>query len=466
MKIFLAGATGVLGSRALRLLVAAGHDVTAVARSEAKANAISRAGATPARVDLFDADSVRTAVAGHDAVCNLATHIPPASRAFVPGAWAENDRIRTEGVTNLVDAALAAGVPRFVQESLAFVYADGASAWLDEDAPVVRSSPTASAETAEASVARFAAGGGTGVVLRFGYFYGADASHTRSQLRAARQGVAGLVGAAGAYQPAVHLDDAAAAVVAALDAPTGIYNVVEDRPGTRAEIAEAMADALGVAPLWLPPAPPGPASLAYLTSSQRVSNRKFREATGWAPRYPTPREGWAQVVAEAGLGPAAAAPSERGRRLVVRLSLAYLAVGALPLALWATLSPRGWFAGFPGFGRHWVAVDGPYNAHLATDVGALFLGLLTVTVVALCSRSRLLVRTAGAAWVVSALPHFVYHLGHRAGLAAGDQVASLGGLALQVVLGAACVWLAPPTRPARTEPPAVVDDRPAVASQA
>ena len=446
MKIFLAGATGVIGTRALALLVAAGHDVTAIARSDEKADAVRRAGATPVRVDLFDAAALESAVAGHEVVCNLATHIPTPSRSLVPGAWSENDRIRTEGVHNLVDAALAGGVGRFIQESLAFVYADGGSDWLDEDAPIAAGPPTASSRRAEESVARFTAGGGNGVVLRFGYFYAPDSIHTRRQLQAARQGIAAAVGPPQAYQPVIHADDAAAAVVAALAAPAGVYNIVEDRPGTRTEIAAAMADALGVAPLWVPPKTPVLPPIAFMGFSQRVSNRRFREATGWAPAYPSPREGWAAVVADSGLSPDDAGVRDRRRRLATRVALAYLAIGALPLALWATFSPRAWFDGFPGLGRHWVAVDGPYNHHLAGDVGALYLGLLTVTVVALCSRSRLLARTTGAAWVVSALPHFLYHVAHRSVLGTGDQIASLGGLFLQVVLGAAVIVLAPPSR--------------------
>src|SRR5580765_982765 len=109
MRVFVAGATGVLGRRAIPALVAAGHAVTAVVRSPAKAALARSLGATPVEVSLFDPDALRAAVAGHDAVCNLATHIPPLTRAADPRAWDENNRIRTDGSRNLVDAALAAG---------------------------------------------------------------------------------------------------------------------------------------------------------------------------------------------------------------------------------------------------------------------------------------------------------------------------------------------------------------------
>ena len=329
---------------------------------------------------------------------------------------------------------------------MAFVYGEGGNAWLDESAPLALGAPTESTRAAEAAVARFSAGGGTGVVLRFGYFYGPDAVHTHAQLKAARQGISAFPGPPGAYQPQVHLDDAASAVVAALEAPAGVYNIVEDRPGTRAEIADAVAAAMGVAPLWLPPPAARVPGMSYLTSSQRVSNRAFRSATGWAPRYPSPAEGWAAVVSAAGMGPTSGSTSERRRRLAVRCALAVLVLSDAPLALWATFAPRSFFDNFPGPGHRWVAVDGPYNHHLVGDVGAFSLALLVVTVVALCSRSRLMVRTAGAAWVVSALPHFVYHLGHQGRLSSGDQAASLAGLAFEVVLGVVCIALAPPSR--------------------
>jgi 2-alkyl-3-oxoalkanoate reductase len=125
MKVFVAGATGVLGRRAVAGLVRSGHEVSALVRSDAKAGQVVAAGAAPVRCSLFDPDGLRSAMAGHDAVINLATHIPPVTAAARAPAWAENDRVRTVGSRNLVDAALVAGVGRYVQESIAFLYADG-----------------------------------------------------------------------------------------------------------------------------------------------------------------------------------------------------------------------------------------------------------------------------------------------------------------------------------------------------
>jgi nucleoside-diphosphate-sugar epimerase len=144
MKVFVAGATGVVGNRAVaRLvdarhevtavarLVDARHEVTAVARSAEKAELVRSLGATPVHVSLFDRDGLTAALAGHDAVVTLATKIPSISHALAPGAWDENNRIRTEGSATLVDAAIAAGVSRYVQESITFTYPDGGDAWID-----------------------------------------------------------------------------------------------------------------------------------------------------------------------------------------------------------------------------------------------------------------------------------------------------------------------------------------------
>src|SRR5437660_1162349 len=97
-------------------------EVTAVARSEAKAAWVRSVGAAPVNVDLFDPAGVKGAVAGHDVVCNLATHIPPTAKMVLPGAWDENNRIRREVSRNLVDAALAAGAERYIQEAVCFLY--------------------------------------------------------------------------------------------------------------------------------------------------------------------------------------------------------------------------------------------------------------------------------------------------------------------------------------------------------
>ena len=301
MKVFVAGATGVLGRRAVALLVTQGHDVSALARSDARAALVEGLGATPVRAELFDPDAIRRAVAGHEVVCNLTTHIPPLSRMGLPGAWAENDRIRTEASRHLVDAALAGGTQRYVQESVVFLYRDGREAWIDEAAPIDPVANLRSAIVAESHAARVTAAGATGVILRFAAFYGPDSDATLDMIRLARRRIA-LGAGPDAYVSSITTDDAASAVVASLSAPAGLYNVGDDEPVTRREFFAALTGALGVGPAFVAPA--GLAKLggpkaAVLTRSQRVSNRRFVDATGWKPASPSVRQGWPVVVAAA-----------------------------------------------------------------------------------------------------------------------------------------------------------------------
>ena len=123
---------------------------------------------------------------------------------------------------------------------------------------------------------------------------------------------------------------------------------------------------------------------------------------------------------------------------VVRAALAALLVVAVPVGLWATLSPRSFFDEFPGGGRTWVAADGPYNEHLVRDFGSLNLALAAVTVVALVTLARPVVLAAAAAWILYSLPHLVYHLRHLDLYDTTDQVlniaALVGGLVLPVIV--------------------------------
>ena len=305
MKICVAGGTGVVGRRAVPALVAEGHEVSGVARTPEKADLVRSWAATPVEVDLFDPAALGAAVAGHDVVVNLATAIPPFSKAARAKAWATNDRLRRDASRNLVDAALAAGAGRYVQESVSFLYADGGEGWIAEDHPVAPTSITASALDAEAQARRFTdESGGAAVVLRFGSFYGPDSGHTADVLRFARRGLGTTPGRRDAYLSSVSTDDAAAAVVAAATrAPAGVYNVVDDEPLTRAAFDDVLAAAVGRKRLR--PMPNLAVRLLgdkldHVVRSHRISNRALRTA-GWAPRYPSVREGLAALVSE---GPA------------------------------------------------------------------------------------------------------------------------------------------------------------------
>src|SRR5437762_6331749 len=172
MRLSLAGATGVLGRRFVPQLVHAGHQVTGAARTPSNQAMLERMGAASASVDLFAPATLAHAVRGHEAVVNLATHVPPSSRAFFPGAWRETDRIRRIGAVNLMNAALAGGATRFIQESFAPIYPDQGEEWIDERAPVRPARYNRGVIDAEAAAEHFTRSGGTGVVLRFAFLYG------------------------------------------------------------------------------------------------------------------------------------------------------------------------------------------------------------------------------------------------------------------------------------------------------
>lgn len=215
--VFVTGGSGVLGSALVPLLAARGDRVRAPSVSE---------------LDLFDPDAVRRAVRGADAVVHLATRIPPPERMGEPGAWAMNDRLRAEASRHLVDAASAAGVQVYIQPTVTFVYPPHGH--VDESTPIVGDGGDfRSAVEAERQAARFTAGGGRGVALRFGLLFGPGTGSPEPDLDR--------------YGAVLHVEDAGAALLAALDAPAGVYNVV--------------------------------------ASGGRVSNVRFMAATGWSPRH-------------------------------------------------------------------------------------------------------------------------------------------------------------------------------------
>src|SRR5947208_16460396 len=171
MRVFVTGATGAIGRYVVPELVTAGHEVTGLARSDDKARQLDAQGASAARVSMFDVDELKDAFTGIDAVLNLATSIPPVTKAAGARAWADNERIRREGSTAVVDAALSCGVGRLVQESITFTYPDCGSEWIDESvAPAPVAGNYGGVFVAESNAQRFTDSGGVGVVLRFALF--------------------------------------------------------------------------------------------------------------------------------------------------------------------------------------------------------------------------------------------------------------------------------------------------------
>jgi nucleoside-diphosphate-sugar epimerase len=293
--IVITGVTGVVGRRAVRELLSRGDRVVGVTRSARGRSLLESLGARAVEAEVFDQPALESAFAGADIVINLLTHVPPADRMALPGAWDENDRLRREASAVIARAAQAAGAGRLVQESLAFLYADAGDAWVDEGAPVTGGGTTTTALDAETNATHLFAG--DTVILRFGMFIGPDSHLSRANVEDARRGISPSVGRRDAYQPTLWLDDAGAAVASALVAPAGTYNVADDDPPTRAEIDAALAAVVGRDALR-PPVDEVPSELEPLSRSQRVCSRKLQEATGWTPRVRAGTDGWRLTAEE------------------------------------------------------------------------------------------------------------------------------------------------------------------------
>ena len=293
VKCVLTGGTGVIGRAAVTALVAAGHEVRVVCRSSSNVDCVRARGAVAVPGDLARPDSLAAAFDGADTVVNLATHVPVGGRALLPGAWRRHDLLRTDGVRAVVEAARAAGVRRVVQESVSSVYADQGDEWVTEQSPVLITASTEPAAVGESLVQEYADGLRTGVVLRLGQIVGDD-PQTRHRLRAVSRGRACGVGHPSDWAHVVHTDDLGGAVLAALHAPSGVYNVGAE-PVQRFDLAQGYADAVGaengaflgrVARWALGD------RLEPLTRSLRVSSDHFAAQTGWRPLRPKFDAGW------------------------------------------------------------------------------------------------------------------------------------------------------------------------------
>jgi len=303
MKIFVAGGTGVLGRASVKALVEAGHEVRASARTNLKADAVRKLGAETVQVDLYDPKEVRRAVAGCEAILRLTTKIPPIAKMRKRGAWEETNLLRTEGARILVDSAIAEGAQVYVHESVAFVYADAGTQWITEDSRVDdgKSEILRSALDGEKEAGRFSESGGRGIVLRFGGFYGPESSQTADMISMMRRRLLVQPGPGSHYVSSIYIPDAGTAVLSSLNVPTGIYNVVDENPLLFKEFLHTLADAVHAPKPFRFPGALGKATFggvwSYLSRSLRVSNARFKKASGWKPNVPSVAEGWPIVAA-------------------------------------------------------------------------------------------------------------------------------------------------------------------------
>lgn len=304
MKVFLAGATGVLGRRVVYRLRERGHQVVALARTPEKAHWLEEQGASPQSVSLFDAEELVRAADGCDVVVHAATSIPRKARVR-PRDWAENDHIRREGTRSLTICAARIGASAYVQQSVVWVARPDDESAFDEDSPVVSHPLMQSAADGE----RIALDAGqrhgfSATVLRCGWFYGADAAHTRMFRDGLRRRQFPVVGKGDAIWACLHLDDAASAFATAIEQPqTGLWHVVDDEPVQVRDFLNQFAALLDskpprTVPVWLARLFAGKQAVEFFTHSTRTSNARFRRDFAWSPQYPSYREGLRQVVDE------------------------------------------------------------------------------------------------------------------------------------------------------------------------
>jgi len=303
MKVFIAGASGVLGRRLTRQFIARGHSVIGLVRSAKAESAVKAAGGEPRHADLFDAESLAKAAEGCDTVIHAATSIPT-KRKPAPADWAMNDHIRRKGTRYLSEAAAKIGAKTYLQQSIAWVARPQDDSAFDEDSPAIPDPAVQSAIDAEL-IAREAGSvdGFTVAILRGGYFYDDESAHTRMIADGLRKRQMPIIGSGEAAWAMIHTDDAASAFVAVAEQPrNGVWNVVDNELVTVRAFLGEFAKRLGAppprrVPVWLAKWLAGEQAVAYFTRSTRTSNARLRRDFAWTPKYPTYREGLDQIVA-------------------------------------------------------------------------------------------------------------------------------------------------------------------------
>jgi len=307
MRVFVAGASGAIGTRLVPQLIDRRHEVIGTYRSPGGAERLRTLGVEPVALDLLDPRAVREAVlaSSPDAIVHEATALTDVRFSKdLDGTFGPTNRLRREGTDALLDAAREAGVARFVAQSYANLrYARVGGPVKTEADPLDPDPIEAMRETSAAmnylDEAVTAAGG---IVLRYGNFYGAA---NDGLLEPVRKRQFPIVGDGGGFSSFVHLDDAAAATVLALeqeqDGPE-IYHVVDDEPAPVREWLPVLAEALGAKPprrfpVWLARLIAGETAVMLGTESRGASNAKAKRELGWTLRYPSWREGFAEAYA-------------------------------------------------------------------------------------------------------------------------------------------------------------------------
>jgi nucleoside-diphosphate-sugar epimerase len=300
MRVFVTGASGALGSRLVPRLIDAGHEVIGTYNSASSAELLRVLGATPVQVDLLDPSAVGCAVidAAPDAIIHQATALGNSKFGRnLDATFAQTNRLRIEGTDALLAAAREAGVRRFVAQSFApYRYAREGGPIKTEDDPLDLIPPQSARQTYAAmqhldrAVTDFG-----GIALRYGGFYGAA---NDGLIEPVRKRKFPIIGAGGGLMSFIHLDDAAAATVLALDHDgPAVYNIVDDEPAQVREWLPVLAQALGAkpprkVPRWVARVLAGESAVVMATEARGASNAKAKRELEWRPRYPTWRDGF------------------------------------------------------------------------------------------------------------------------------------------------------------------------------
>jgi nucleoside-diphosphate-sugar epimerase len=303
MRVFVAGGSGVLGRSLVRQLVARDHEVTATTTDASRLDVLRRLGAEAVVMDGLDAASVGevVAAAAPDTVVNQMTglssrHAGRATPWNVGRFFAATNRLRTDGIDHLLAAAEAVGVSHVVSQSHASFNGERTGGWVKtEEDPLEVTEGTKAVTHLEDVVVK--AGG---AVLRYGAFYGGGAND--EQVALVRRRMLPIVGGGTGYSAGVHVDDAAAATVLAVEQhATGVFNIVDDEPAPVSEWLPHLARSVGAKPprrlqTWLARLIAGEMVVGMMTEGRGFSNAKAKRELGWVLEHPSWREGFAEAL--------------------------------------------------------------------------------------------------------------------------------------------------------------------------
>jgi nucleoside-diphosphate-sugar epimerase len=308
MKVFLAGGSGAVGRRLIPKLIAAGHDVTASTRSTAKTGEIAAIGATPVLLDALDRGAVMQAVvrAEPEVVIHQLTALAGATDfKHFDREFELTNRLRTEGIDYLLEAAKAAGVRRLIAQSYGnWNYARTGEGLKTETDALDPAPPKNQQRSLEAirylESAVLGAAPVEGVVLRYGNFYGPGTSLSADGeiTQLVRKRRLPIIGQGTGVWSFIHIDDVASAAVAAVEhGAGGVYNIVDDEPAPVSRWLPELAKAIGAkppwhVPVWLGRLAAGEVGVSMMTQIRGASNARARGALGWTPTYRTYRDGF------------------------------------------------------------------------------------------------------------------------------------------------------------------------------